>query len=224
MSTQGHLVSDDQLRALIEQGNGLQVDSETHDQVSTVLRGLRGRYSFDVYGPDAVEPEDLPDEIAAILLGARYLYSISVEGTVESEILTPYGSLGDWRRQATGPCKINRRTTSGLGRSLVPLRSPRVLSVWPPLTWLGTACATMCRTTPRGSSSTSHNEYCPKLCRVDLGRRNRYKGSWTLTDPRVSSTHGSKAPALSGPLDLAPASREALMLAPARGFSAHFGT
>lgn len=79
-------VSNAELRELVEQGSGLQAEFEADDRLLTVLRGARRRYSFDVGGIAKVEPEDIPDEVAAVLLGARYVYSIGVQGTVQSEI------------------------------------------------------------------------------------------------------------------------------------------
>jgi hypothetical protein len=47
---------------------------------------FRRRSSFTIDGPDRVEAEDVPVEVTGILLGARYLYSVLVEGSTESEI------------------------------------------------------------------------------------------------------------------------------------------
>lgn len=73
------------LRTLIAQGSGLAVE-EGSGRSLTVVRGVRRRYSFTIDGPDAVEAEDVPEDVGALVLGARFLYSISVEGTTESEI------------------------------------------------------------------------------------------------------------------------------------------
>jgi len=51
-----------------------------------VTRGVRRRYSFTVEGPTAVEPEDVPEKVLAVLLGAQWLYSIIVEGSSQPEI------------------------------------------------------------------------------------------------------------------------------------------
>ncbi|MDQ0896055.1 hypothetical protein [Agromyces ramosus] len=76
----------EELRDLVAQGSGLQVDEATV-RTLTIVRGVRRRYSFTVDGPDAVDFEDIPAEVAAAVLGVRWLYSISVEGTTESEVL-----------------------------------------------------------------------------------------------------------------------------------------
>ncbi|MFN3602026.1 MAG: hypothetical protein ACK4UY_11630 [Dietzia sp.] len=79
------LASAEELDELIAQRNGLAIDV-SGDQSLTVVRGIRRRYSFTVDGPDLAEPEDIPSEVAAVLLGPKYLYSVLVEGSAASEI------------------------------------------------------------------------------------------------------------------------------------------
>lgn len=74
-----------ELHNLIVQGSELQVES-TAGRSMTVVRGARRKFSFTVDGPDVVEAEDVPSDVAAVVLGARHLYSIAVEGTVRTEI------------------------------------------------------------------------------------------------------------------------------------------
>jgi hypothetical protein len=64
----------------------LATDSALDGQHVTVLRGARRRYSFSVDGPMSVAPEDVPDDIVALTLEASVLYTLSVEGTLISEI------------------------------------------------------------------------------------------------------------------------------------------
>lgn len=52
----------------------------------TVVRGARRRYSFTVEQPERVEPEDVPEEVTAVLLGATTLVVVRVEGSAESEV------------------------------------------------------------------------------------------------------------------------------------------
>ncbi|MBX9471660.1 hypothetical protein [Microcella sp.] len=77
--------STEELRTLIAKSTGLAVEEGT-DRSFTVVRGVRRRYCFTIDGPVVVEAEDVPEDVAALVLGARFLYSISVEGTIESEI------------------------------------------------------------------------------------------------------------------------------------------
>ncbi len=79
------VASPDELHELVGQSGGLQAEPET-DHSLIVMRGVRRRHSFTVDGPDTVDAEDVPEDVAAVVLGARALYSIAVEGTVASEI------------------------------------------------------------------------------------------------------------------------------------------
>jgi len=74
------------LRSLVGEISGLEIDGVDSRRSLTVVRGVRRRYSFTVDGPARVEAEDVPVEVTGILLGARYLYSVMVEGSSESEI------------------------------------------------------------------------------------------------------------------------------------------
>lgn len=74
------------LRSLVNATSGLEIEGVDSRRSLTVVRGIRRRYSFTVAGPDRVDPEDVPVEVTGLLLGARYLYSVLVEGSTESEI------------------------------------------------------------------------------------------------------------------------------------------
>lgn len=74
-----------ELSSLIREIKGLQVDQAGTGFV-TVVRGERRRYSFTVGGPNRVEAEDVPPDVQAVVLGARYLYEINVEGAAATEI------------------------------------------------------------------------------------------------------------------------------------------
>jgi hypothetical protein len=78
-------IDEAQLHALVAESSGLEIDESSRGSV-TVVRGARRRYSFTVTGPDRVEAEDVPEDVGALVLGSRYLYSIAVEGSAESEI------------------------------------------------------------------------------------------------------------------------------------------
>jgi hypothetical protein len=64
---------------------GLDVESGSGD-VLIVVRGARRRYSFSVGVPLLVEPEDVPVEVVAAVLGPTHLVEITVEGYTASEI------------------------------------------------------------------------------------------------------------------------------------------
>src|ERR1700752_2420481 len=76
---------DAQFRDLVVQRGQLSVDTATISSV-TVVRGARRRYSFTVDGPDRVEPEDVPTDVVNVVLGTRFLYSITLAGAAPSEI------------------------------------------------------------------------------------------------------------------------------------------
>ncbi|MEV7606081.1 hypothetical protein AB0N65_11635 [Paenarthrobacter sp. NPDC089322] len=76
----------DALFALVEASPGLQVEDETGPATDGpqnwhVSRGKRAGYCFTVEGPFLVEPEDVPQEVTAVVLGATVMYCILVEGT-----------------------------------------------------------------------------------------------------------------------------------------------
>jgi hypothetical protein len=81
-------LSADDLRRLVAEA-GLTLD-EVGDAAGslTVLRGAKARYSFTLGMPVAVEPEDVPEEITAVLLAPSFLYELMVEGSSTAE--TPH--------------------------------------------------------------------------------------------------------------------------------------
>lgn len=73
------------LGVLVEASSGLDIGDAAGKSIE-VVRGTRRRYCFTIDGPDEVEAEDVPAEIASVVLGSRCLYSVMVEGSAESEI------------------------------------------------------------------------------------------------------------------------------------------
>ncbi|WP_229230742.1 hypothetical protein [Sinomonas cyclohexanicum] len=79
--------------ALLLVGNtrGLQPDPtdsvpDTGPGAVHVLRGVKREYSFTVEGPFEVEADDVPEEVAAAVPGARTMFQVLVEGTAVAEI------------------------------------------------------------------------------------------------------------------------------------------
>jgi hypothetical protein len=64
----------------------------------TVVRGRKRRYCFTLARPLAVEPEDVPEEVTAVLVDARLLWELHVEGSTVPEV--PH-AVGFARRLAT---------------------------------------------------------------------------------------------------------------------------
>lgn len=77
------------LHSLVRASSGLDI-GEVADKSTVVVRGARRRYSFTIDGPEDVEAEDVPAEVAAVILGVRCMYSVLVEGSAASE--TPYAA------------------------------------------------------------------------------------------------------------------------------------
>lgn len=73
------------MHAFVTEIAGLHVEGGG-DRSLTVCRGARQRYSFTIDGPDLTEPEDIPADVAAVVLGSRFLYTVMVEGSSETEI------------------------------------------------------------------------------------------------------------------------------------------
>ena len=84
----GDSIDADALRAAIVTGDLAIEPQEGATRLLTVVRGARRRYCFTVALPHPVEPEDIPEEIGAVLLGATSVVEILVEGSADSEI--PY--------------------------------------------------------------------------------------------------------------------------------------
>jgi len=78
-------LSESDLHALVLETSGLDVEFAA-DNAIVVVRGARNRYSFTIDGPEQVDAEHLPAEVARRVLGSQWLYSVMVEGTTESEI------------------------------------------------------------------------------------------------------------------------------------------
>lgn len=80
-------LSGDELVSLVADA-GLEVEQadSTDAESLTVVRGARRRYSFTLGAGAQLEPEDVPEEVTAAVLGPRWLYEILVEGSAASEI------------------------------------------------------------------------------------------------------------------------------------------
>ena len=83
----GKGLAPDDLRELVEAA-GFGVDQPGGSESLTVTRGVKGKYSFSLGPAQTVEPEDVPDEVTAVLLDASFFYEILVEGS--SSLETPH--------------------------------------------------------------------------------------------------------------------------------------
>ena len=81
-------LAEQELRELVA-ASGLSVEEQRNDGTAlTVLRGVRAKYCFTLGLPVAVEPEDVPEDVTAVLLDPSFLYELLVEGSSATE--TPH--------------------------------------------------------------------------------------------------------------------------------------
>ncbi|MFT4088501.1 MAG: hypothetical protein QM658_15365 [Gordonia sp. (in: high G+C Gram-positive bacteria)] len=78
-------LSQERFRDLVEGIRGLDVD-QLSDGFATVVRGARRTYSFTVEGPWTIDGDDVPTEITGAVLGARFQWSVLVEGSDPKEV------------------------------------------------------------------------------------------------------------------------------------------
>jgi hypothetical protein len=77
-------VDEADLRGLVVRG-GLGVEDGTAGSV-IIVRGARRRDCFTIDGPDRVEDEDVPADVEGTVLGCRYLYLVTVDGSARSRL------------------------------------------------------------------------------------------------------------------------------------------
>jgi hypothetical protein len=121
----------DALRELVAADQQLAVgDYDESRGWCSVVRGAKGSYCFTVDGPVRVEPEDVPDEVTAAVLGVTHLFDITVEGSAEADV--PHAVRFARRlAQALGGVVVDQQTTElwskGASRqALKPDRGERV--------------------------------------------------------------------------------------------------
>ena len=112
----GKGLSPDDLRALVEAA-GFGVDRSGGSESLTVTRGVGRTYSFTLELPQTVEPEDVPDEVTAVLLDASFFYELLVEGPPRWRRPTPLDSPVTWPWRRTARSWTNRRAKSGHAES-----------------------------------------------------------------------------------------------------------
>lgn len=78
-------VDQEDVIGVVELVPGLDVDGSSAGPL-TVVRGAGRQYCFTVEGPEEVEEEDLPEEVAEVALGMAQMVTVLVEGSTKSEI------------------------------------------------------------------------------------------------------------------------------------------
>lgn len=106
-------IDDDRLAALVDSIPGLSVGDGGEDQL-TVLRGKRKNYSFSVFGPYRIEPEDLPEDVVPHVLNPTTSWQVSVEGSSPTEI-APARRFAKALAQATCGVAVDEQTDDILG-------------------------------------------------------------------------------------------------------------
>ncbi|MGV0625355.1 hypothetical protein [Mycolicibacter minnesotensis] len=134
-------IDSDQLVTLVESIPGLSVGDGAQDQFM-VLRGKRKTYSFTVFGPYRIEPEDLPGDVVPHVLDPTTSWQVIVEGSSPTDI-PPARRFAKALAQATGGVAVDEQTDDILGstkpRSITrpSTESVRVLDI----TWLSPTAA-----------------------------------------------------------------------------------
>lgn len=119
------------LRELISSQKALGVDAfDDERRWMAVVRGAKRRYCFTVDGPVRVEPEDVPEDVGAAVLGVTHMYSVTVEASAEADV--PYAVRFARRlAQSLGGAAVDRQTDEvwarGASRTAIrPRRDERV--------------------------------------------------------------------------------------------------
>ncbi|MGI8331339.1 hypothetical protein ACRYCC_15350 [Actinomadura scrupuli] len=113
----------DELRQLVAAAGLAVEDSESTSGALTVLRGAKGRYSFTLGMPAAVETEDVPEEVTAVLLAPTCLYELLVEGSSAAE--TPHAVRFARRlAEASGGVVLDQQTGRTWHRGKLRTSSP----------------------------------------------------------------------------------------------------
>ncbi|MFC4139496.1 MULTISPECIES: hypothetical protein [unclassified Microbacterium] len=140
----------DALAALITQVKlAVAPDSDPSDDVVPLVRGRRGSYCCTLQSPVLLEAEDVPEEISGLMLGARFLLEVSVEGSAEADI--PHAiRLARRLAEATGGVVEDPQTDAywsrGKLRSVAPVERGRVDVI--EMNWYAPAAAV--EAAPRG--------------------------------------------------------------------------
>lgn len=118
-------LSPKELRQLVA-ACGLSVDDvDEQAKALEVLRGARAKYCFTLGLPVMVEPEDVPEEVTAVLLASSWLYEVLVEGSSATD--TPHAvRFARKLAEASGGVVVDQQTDQtwhrGQLRSAAPVQ------------------------------------------------------------------------------------------------------
>lgn len=106
-------IDDEQLEEIVASVPGLSVgDSGDHEM--TVLRGKQENYSFTVFGPHEIEPEDVPDDVVPHVLDPTTSWQIVIEGSDPAEV-RPARRFAKALARAAGGVAVDEQTEEILG-------------------------------------------------------------------------------------------------------------
>lgn len=119
----------EQFREVVTAGAGLDVEG-LDDSGANIVHGARRTHGFTVDGPHGLEPEDVPSEVTALVLNARWLYRVSVPATPSAAGTRATGFArrmtrafdGAWVDEQSGDVTARR----GLRRAARPEKDTRV--------------------------------------------------------------------------------------------------
>lgn len=106
-------IDGDRLIALVESIPGLSV-GDGGDGEFSVLRGKRRTYSFTVFGPYRIEPEDVPEDVVPQVLDPATSWQVVVEGSSPTEI-APARRFAKALAQAARGVALDEQTEDVLG-------------------------------------------------------------------------------------------------------------
>jgi hypothetical protein len=118
-------LSAEKLRQLVA-ASGLSVgEVDKQAEALAVLRGARAKYCFTVGLPVPIQPEDVPEEVTAVLLAPSWLYEVLVEGSSATE--TPHAvRFARKLAEASGGVVVDQQTDQtwhrGQLRSVAPVQ------------------------------------------------------------------------------------------------------
>ncbi|WP_125616778.1 hypothetical protein [Specibacter cremeus] len=101
----------DGLVRLVRSTAGLNVEGQPSSDAKSlmVVRGVRRAYCCTIDGPFGVEPEDVPEEVTASVVGAKAVYQVLVEGSEKASI-SYAARFGRKLAKATGGAMFDEQT------------------------------------------------------------------------------------------------------------------
>jgi hypothetical protein len=116
-------LAEDELQSIVESIPGLAV-GDSGDKELTVLRGKQETYAFTVFGPYAIDAEDVPDDAVPYVLNAVVSWQVIVEGSDPAEV-KPARRFSKALALAAGGAAVDEQTEEVLGAKRASGQMPR---------------------------------------------------------------------------------------------------